>query len=123
LYGSVPNGRNRAGEHTSSSQTAHKGGPRGFLPRLRPSPCIERPALLATTELRAKAVRLRKRARSLGDPREAANLRAMAHAYDLMADHRANDTHPWAPECRSSAATSRPRDADSGPEAGGPWSG
>jgi hypothetical protein len=41
---------------------------------------------------------LRKRARGLSEPRAAENLRAMADAYDLMARHRANNIHPWAPE-------------------------
>jgi hypothetical protein len=54
--------------------------------------------LLTITELRAKAARLRKRARGLSEPRDAENLRAMADAYDLMARHRANNIHPWAPE-------------------------
>jgi hypothetical protein len=41
---------------------------------------------------------LRKRARSLSEPRDAENLRAMADAYDVMARRRANNIHPWTSE-------------------------
>jgi hypothetical protein len=53
--------------------------------------------MLTITELRAKAARLR-RARSLTEPRDAQNLRAMADAYDLMARHRARNAYPRSQE-------------------------
>ena len=51
--------------------------------------------MMSTNELRVRAARLRTKAMRLDDSQAAERYRAMADAYDQMADHRSNSILPW----------------------------